>query len=379
MSFDIKIGSNKQYSIPVVIDKSKSSVVNEEDFVVDDSQGPLEFSSHYAFKENSFLVDYVCGEQIDNTSIKDVSVPSIDSFYYLYKEGGNYTYTTDKPYVYTYLPQESFLSLINQPYNPSTILSTLLIKANRGLVFSSSTSPEAWMVYSFPYGGISKASLRFLYTTENNILQELVIDNEYVILDTLEGNLYINQNYYDKVERVFGLFDIEPIKIDKSPVLTPKGESSSLYGSLKQKNSFGDVIINEIDEDSKILTFSYNCFILATDPYFISVDGINLLGPRFVPSNTPILVKQEFTTKKESFEETYYNMYTGLDNFDSELSTTFIKQDYSSTLEYFSSLSVATGLFVYKETSQDNYDTANTTYIPLFNPQDVIKEPIEDE
>lgn len=376
MSFDIKIGANKQYIVPIDIDKNKSSIVNESVFTIDDSEGILEVTANYAVKENSFLTNFICAEQVDNKSVKDVSVPTTDNFYYLIKEGADYKYSKTKPYQYTYLPQDTFLSLISQPYTPTTTLSTLLIKASRGNVFSSGTTPSAWMIYSFPYGGISKASLRFLYTTSNNLLKELVIDGETVKLDTLEGNIFINQNYFDKIEQVFGLFDIEPIKIFKAPVLTPKGETLSTYGSLKQKNSFGDVTVNEISEDIKIVTFSYNCFALSTDPYFISIDGINLLGPRFIPKNTPVLIQQNFNIEKESFEETYYNMYTGLDSYENELSTTFIKHDYGSTLEYFSSLSVASGLFIYKENSQGSYDTLNTTYLPLFNPQDIVKEPL---
>lgn len=376
MSFDIKIGTNKQYTVPIDIDKNKSSIVNEAVFTIDDSEGILEVASHYASKENSFLSNFICAEQVDNKSVKDSSVPTTDNFYYLVKEGADYKYSKNKPYQYTYLPQDTFLSLISKPYNPTTSLSTLLIKASRGTVFSTGKTPTAWMVYSFPYGGISKASLRFLYTTSTNVLKELVIDDTTVKLDTLEGNIYINQSYHDKIEQVFGLFDIEPIKIFKAPILTPKGETVNIYGSLKQKNSFGDVTINEITDDMKIITFSYNCFVLATDPYFISIDGINLLGPRFIPKNTPILVQQKFNIEKESFEEIYYNMYTGLDSYENELSTTFIKHDYGPTLEYFSSISVASGLFIYKENSQGSYDTLNTTYLPLFNPQDIIKEPL---
>ncbi|AND75206.1 hypothetical protein FDH01_gp045 [Acinetobacter phage vB_AbaM_ME3] len=376
MSFDIKIGTNKQYTVPIDIDKNKSSIVNESVFTIDDSEGILEVASHYASKENSFLSNFICAEQVDNKSVKDSSVPTTDNFYYLIKEGADYKYSKNKPYQYTYLPQDTFLSLISKPYNPTTSLSTLLIKASRGTVFSTGKTPTAWMVYSFPYGGISKASLRFLYTTNTNVLKELVIDDTTVKLDTLEGNIYINQSYHDKIEQVFGLFDIEPIKIFKAPILTPKGETVNIYGSLKQKNSFGDVTINELTDDMKIITFSYNCFVLATDPYFISIDGINLLGPRFIPKNTPILVQQKFNIEKESFEEIYYNMYTGLDSYENELSTTFIKHDYGSTLEYFSSISVASGLFIYKENSQGSYDTLNTTYLPLFNPQDIIKEPL---
>lgn len=376
MSFDIKIGANKQYTVPIDIDKNKSSIVNESVFTIEDSEGILEVRSNYAFKDNSFLTDFVCGQQLDNKSIKDISVPTMDDFFYLIKDGSDYKYSKIKPYQYTYLPQDTFLSLISQPYNPTTTLATLLIKAARGTIFSSGTTPTAWMVYSFPYGGISKASLRFLYTTSTNLLKELIIDDETVKLDTLEGNIYINQSYFDKVDQVFGLFDIEPIKVFKAPVLTPKGDTLSIYGALKQKNSFGDVVINEINEDTKIVTFSYNCFVLSTDPYFISIDGINLLGPRFIPKNTPILVQQQFNIEKESFEETYYNMYTGLDSYENKLSTTFIKHDYGSTLEYFSSISVASGLFVYKENSQGSYDTLNTTYLPLFNPQNIVKEPL---
>lgn len=376
MSFDIKIGANKQYTVPIDIDKNKSSIVNESVFTIEDSEGILEVRSNYAFKDNSFLTDFVCGQQLDNKSIKDISVPTMDDFFYLIKDGSDYKYSKIKPYQYTYLPQDTFLSLISQPYNPTTTLATLLIKAARGTIFSSGTTPTAWMVYSFPYGGISKASLRFLYTTSTNLLKELIIDDETVKLDTLEGNIYINQSYFDKVDQVFGLFDIEPIKVFKAPVLTPKGDTLSTYGALKQKNSFGDVVINEINEDTKIVTFSYNCFVLSTDPYFISIDGINLLGPRFIPKNTPILVQQQFNIEKESFEETYYNMYTGLDSYENKLSTTFIKHDYGSTLEYFSSISVASGLFVYKENSQGSYDTLNTTYLPLFNPQNIVKEPL---
>ena len=186
--------------------------------------------------------------------------------------------------------------------------------------------------------------------------------------------VYISQTHPDKIDQVFGYFDIEPLKIFKQDYLTIKGKAEDLFCKVVQKNSFGELIVKEINEDSFIVSLSYNAFIVSSDPYFVSVDGINLLSPRYVPKNTPILVEQTFNKEKESFQESSITLFNGVESKEISQLTTFIKHDSASNIETFSEKSLSSGLFVYKEVEEGSFDITNATYLPLFNPQNIVKE-----
>ena len=376
MSFDIKLGRNVSYTLPLKLNTKYKNLVNDQNYVLTDAL-TLDKITNYTLTSNNsekYLSDFVCGEQLDNTNVKDKSVPNNKNWRYIVKYNDVYEYVIEKPITYSELTYQTFSNLAGKDVRDKSIKNILVksIKASRGLVHTSGTTADAWLVYSLPFGGISKATPCFYYVS-NNIIKELR-ESTTVKLDLLEGMVYISQTHPDKIDQVFGYFDIEPLKIFKQDYLTIKGKAEDLFCKVVQKNSFGELIVKEVNEDSFIVSLSYNAFIVSSDPYFVSVDGINLLSPRYVPKNTPILVEQSFNKEKESFQESSITLFNGVESKEISQLTTFIKHDSASNIETFSEKSISSGLFVYKEVEEGSFDITNATYLPLFNPQNIVKE-----
>lgn len=376
MSFDIKLGRNVSYTLPLKLNTKYKNLVNDQNYILTDAL-TLDKVTNYTLTSNNsekYLSDFVCGEQLDNTNVKDKSVPNNKNWRYIVKYNDVYEYVIEKPITYSELTYQTFSNLAGKDVRDKSIKNILVksIKASRGLVHTSGTTADAWLVYSLPFGGISKATPYFYYVS-NNIIKELR-ESTTVKLDLLEGMVYISQTHPDKIDQVFGYFDIEPLKIFKQDYLTIKGKAEDLFCKVVQKNSFGELIVKEVNEDSFIVSLSYNAFIVSSDPYFVSVDGINLLSPRYVPKNTPILVEQSFNKEKESFQESSITLFNGVESKEISQLTTFIKHDSASNIETFSEKSISSGLFVYKEVEEGSFDITNATYLPLFNPQNIVKE-----
>lgn len=376
MSFDIKLGRSVSYTVPLQLNTSYKNLVNDQNYVLTDALTLDKITTYTLTSNNSekYLSDFVCGEQLDNINATDRSIPNNKNWRYLIKYNDSYEYVVEKPLTYSDLTYQAFSTLVGKNVRDKSIEEVLVksIKASRGLVHTSGTTADAWLVYSLPFGGISKATPYFYYVSEN-IIKELK-ESDTVKLDLLEGMVYIRQTHPDKVDQVFGYFDIEPLKIFKQDYITIKGKAEDLYCRVSQKNSFGELIVKEINEDSFIISLSYNAFIVSSDPYFVSVDGINLLNPRYVPKNTPILVEQSFNKERESFQEASLTLFNGVESKEISQLTTFIKHDSSSNIETFSERSTSSGLFIYKEVEEGSFDTNNATYLPLFNPQNIVKE-----
>ena len=376
MSFDIKLGRNVSYTVPLQLNTNYKNLVNDQNYVLTDALTLDKITTYTLTSNNSekYLSDFVCGEQLDNINATDRSIPNNKNWRYLIKYNDSYEYVVEKPLTYSDLTYQAFSTLVGKNVRDKSIEDVLVksIKASRGLVHTSGTTADAWLVYSLPFGGISKATPYFYYVSEN-IIKELK-ESDTVKLDLLEGMVYIRQTHPDKIDQVFGYFDIEPLKIFKQDYFTIKGKAEDLYCRISQKNSFGELIVKEINEDSFIISLSYNAFIVSSDPYFVSVDGINLLTPRYVPKNTPILVEQSSNKERESFQEASLTLFNGVESKEISQLTTFIKHDSSSNIETFSERSTSSGLFIYKEVEEGSFDTNNATYLPLFNPQNIVKE-----
>ena len=376
MSFNIKIGTNKTYKIPLKIDSTFKQMVNADSLQTDSAVNITTITKHTLQSSNpdKYLCNYVCGELLDNVGQKDMSVPTNSDYRFLLKTEGTYKYVEEKPFKHIEISDSYFEGLLNKDIRAKDVSAVMnkSIKATRGLIQSSGLTGDAWMAYSFPYGGLSKASVHLFYVHDFKV--KPLVQGDHVKLDLLEGMVYIKQTYPDKVDHVFGYFDIEPIKIFKNKYLTVTGTNEQTFCTPVQKNSFGEITVNTLTEDSFIISFSYNAFIVSSDPYFISVDGVNLLHPRFVPKNTPILVEQSFNNEVESFTGSAINLFAGVEAKEIGQLTTFIKQDSSSNIETFSEKNISSGLFIYKEVEEGSFDTSNSTYLPLFNPQNIVKE-----
>lgn len=375
MSYDIRFGLNKTYNIPVKVDTQYKVIVNPEAPVQSKISLEMEVTKRtLKGPDDQFISSYVMAEHTDNEGVKDRTVPTDKSRWYLIKSGSTYSYSKTKPFEYESISYSMFKSIINKDIRTLTEkdITSKAIKATRALVQSQvALNSNSDMVFSFPFGGICKATPR-LYYISNFIIKEL-LEGPSVKLDLLEGMVYINQNFPDYIDQVFGYFDIEPLNISKSPYLTISGNTESTYSQIIQKSIFGDITVKEIS-DGFIITFSKNSFISSSSPYFITVDGVNLLNPRYIPKNTPILVQQRFSKKKEGSLESYLKLFNGVESREVSNMATFIKNTSSTNLETFLEASSASGLFIYKEVGEGSFDTINSTYLPLFKSQTIIRE-----
>lgn len=376
MSFDSRIGVTQSYKVPLKLENDSKSVINNALYKTTDLYLSLENTKHTVSSRSSdFICDYITAEHKSNSSVKDKSVPTMDDRYYLLKTGSTYLYEKEKPFTYdNEMTRTKFLSIADRDIRDTDVAEMLekSIKATRGMIQSRGTTKSSWVAFSFPFGGISTSTPLFFYV--NNFKVKTLLSGADVKLDLLEGIVYIKQSFYDKVEQVFGYFDIEPLKIHKSDYLTISGKTEETFGKFNQKSLFGDITVNQITDDSYILTLSYNAFIVSSDPYFIAVDGVNLLNPRYVEKHTPIFVEQRFNKERESFLESYLKLFNGVESEEVNLMTTFIKNDSSVNQETFSKINSSSGLFIYKEVASNCFDTTNATYLPLFNPQDIVRE-----
>lgn len=373
MSFDIRFGLTKSYTVPLKYDQSSNIVLNKEDYQ-QKSLYLLGNTKNTIRKDDSiFLNGSVSAEHVDNIAEENVKVPSTLNRYYLYKTGSTYTYRLDKPYKYKEYNYYNFLDIIGTNItDPNTkALLDVSIKATRGLVYSKGIDANAYMAYSFPYGGISKTTPLLFYTSKGTIYK--LETNEYTIIDLLEGVVYISQLATYTIDMVFGYFDIEPLKINRLGSIPASGGKASSFYKFEQKSIFGDISTERLSNTEYIITFSYNCFVVPSDFYFIQVDGINILNPLFILKNTPIYVKQALSDKRDSFLEESSRLFEGVESGETAI-TTFLKSDTSLNTEVFTKESSSAGLFIFKQNNEQAFDTTKATYLPLFGKQDIIKE-----
>lgn len=352
MSFDIKLGLIKNYEISINQNNIKN-VVNYSNTVTDSETYLENIITNKTFSNsgNINISDFVCAELVVDFDNRLVEKEEEINFFFLVKEGSRYKYVKTKPLD---------LGLIN-PSDSSTY-----IKSTRGLIFSKGSSADAWITYSFPFGGIDPKDAKFIYVVDNE--ERILTENENVKIDYLEGNIIINQELSSRIEKVVGYFDITPLKIYSNGFISQENVKDKYgYYTIQQHNNAGDVMIDKISDTSYVISTSYNAYICSSDEYFITVDGLNLSTPRYIEKNTPILVEQKFNAERTvNVEQTIPTISKDIVSI-----TTFIKSN-NSNIEYFTDYSY-TGLFMFKEVDKNNFNILSPTYIPLFKKQDILE------
>ena len=378
MSFDTKIGINNSYDISVRIDTRYKSIINEDSYI--DCSKAIEhtdktISNMYPSSDSEYISSYITAELIQNKAVKNKSIPTMENFRYLIKTGSSYEYLKEKPSYFSYISSMDVkkidnLLLTDVDYN----IKSQLTKANRLSISSLGSLFEgAWMTYSFPVGGIIDNTATFFYTTDTHI--KLLPVSPFIKIDLLEGMIHINQSFEDKIEYVFGYFDIDPLKIYEFDYLTIDNKTRTQFATIKQKATQGDIHLQMLHEKAYCITFSYNCYIVSSDPYMISVDGVNIEFPKYVEKNTPIYIEQKFNIESDLNKSRGFSS----DQFDhgsiTSITNTFISSDVMKELEYYNKELSVSGLFLIKEIEHTQLYNAPLTYLPLFKEQDeVVKE-----
>lgn len=364
MSYDIRVGLTKTYKMKLSITGEKQ-FLNKASTYLGETNDYEVVSDKYIEKKYGDVIfsDNITAQLTPKATVIDKSVPNQEALYYLVKNGATYQYVKEKPF--NYYTKNTYKTM-------QDVETSYVLKSNRGLIHSKGTDDSSWLQYSFPYGGITKSTLILGYS-KDNVIYDLDLGDS-VRIDFLEGIVYIKQDYPDRIDYLLGYFDIEPLEINSTDYLKIEGKSEELFCTPKQKNTFGDITVETISPTSYVIMFSYNTFITPSDPYFISVDGINLLSPRHILKNTPILVEQNFNVETDSFTEYSSQLYHGVESVETELLTSVIKFDSKDNYELFNKDKTSAGLFLYREIEEGVYDSTKPAYLPLFSPQQIIKE-----
>lgn len=365
MSFDIIQEISKKYQIAVGLDKNSNATVNERSRNTAQDISDIRYNNKRITGEASkFISDYVCASYYD----KNIHGEVTDSLYYIYKENGTYTYLKEKPIEYVYLPYTEFLEHITNISVPDLNRDLLRksIKLKRLSRRSAGTyidSKDLYYMFDSPFGGLIEGSC-YLFTESEGytkpIDRTLKINNQdAVIIDHLEGKIYIHNSYPEVVRHLYMYTDISPLMIYQNGSYSPT-QKEEVFGIFQQRNLEGLIDVYKINDKEYIITFSFDAFIVSSDPYLIQVDGITLLSPREIPKKTPIYVKQEFGYKTEAFLDSYYELYLSKESVIEEKSGTHLKVDFIENTG-----DLVAGLFVYELEAPFILNT-KPNYIPLF-------------
>lgn len=366
------IGTNTSYHIPVEIDQNYNGLINPIDVSPLVLKNITNTSQVLLNTHHNFVADHVMASYTRNEAVPGESVPTDEGFWYLIKTGATYSFQKEKPLTYLDFKEIYLDGLVNGDMEITNKLIQNSLKASLGTSYIKSMASTSWTLYSFPVGGISRFQAYFYYLSGSNI-KPLHLSKD-VKIDLLEGNVYISNSFKDNIDQLFGYFDVEPLKISQTDYLTISGQTESSFYSMKQKSFFGDITINNIEDESYAISLSFNAFIAPSDPFFISVDGINLLKPRYIPKNTTILVRQSFKVERDNIMNEAVDLFLGVESEDISSLASFITRDTEESINTFQQENTASGLFIYKEVANLAFDTSNALYLPLFKKQDIIRE-----
>ena len=128
MSFDIKLGRNVSYTLPLKLNTKYKNLVNDQNYVLTDAL-TLDKITNYTLTSNNsekYLSDFVCGEQLDNTNVKDKSVPNNKNWRYVVKYNDVYEYVIEKPITYSELTYQTFSNLAGKDVRDKSIKNIFL-------------------------------------------------------------------------------------------------------------------------------------------------------------------------------------------------------------------------------------------------------------
>lgn len=319
-------------------------------------------------KERILVCKDVCSEYLTDMSIPSNKVPSGVDNYFLIKDGSNYTYTKDKPFDDIVIDTFDLLTFNNLPFSKATLGTyNNHVKVAMGLEQHLDDNGTAYKVYSFNFGGISKTQC-FLFAVDyqNNI--KLLSNYNEVLIDYLEGNVYIKEDDAADIKVIAGFFNIKTVKILKKGNFELK-EKNPAYYKVINKSDKGLLNLKNVSSTKLVLTSSENIYIHAAENS-ITIDNVLIKEdyPVFVPKNTPIIIAKvanpsSAKIEHEDFVNNQTNIYDSLSNYYNPLLGTYTYKN-NKLIEDSKS---TTPILVYKEMDYNTYNLENPLLVNLFN------------
>lgn len=260
----------------------------------------------------------ICGEYIDNKSVPSSTVPDTSKARFLVKKGVDYNYIKDKPLVDIEIDPFFYLNLQGKQYN-SVELGDYHFRDHVAIQLQSKfnlSESENYTCYSFNFGGLSKANSYFFYVDSFNVIQLINPDDERVIIDYVEGFIYLNNSIFD-VRIVCGLFNVEPI------LVIPKGNfklDTKINSFYKVANISEKQIIDikYIENGVAIIRPLVNCFISipsGLESNSLMIDGVLVERDQYIhiKKNSLVTIKI-YLGEDPSLNHEYLNVYNNIVN-----------------------------------------------------------------
>ncbi len=313
---------------------------------------------------DKYIAKDVCAVFEDNISQPSVRVPTRDTWKYIVKEDLQLSFVDKNPLKDFHIDSFEFLSLASQTFS-STLLQPYkdnLQIASRLERHISLTGDQVLQVYSFPFGGISKANSYFFYVDLQNKIH--ILDRGEVLLDYIEGFLYLD-NLLD-VKQVFGLFNLETVKITPFGSLNTKGVEEGFYKIGNTLPLKQNILIEYLNNSSLVINTKEDIFILLPEnrSYTLKIDGIPTKPNQYLFIKRDSLTYMELVEKQE--EQSLEHKGIDLSSFFIEdIKDSFNKTIGTSVTTNTAKYSAGLSITVFKKTSEGYFNKSTPVAIEL--------------
>lgn len=283
------------------------------------------------FEEIVYTNKDICAQYVDRSSVKGVSVPTDRDFKYLLKDSsGGYSFTYKKPYPNIIIDNYQLLYLNNRVLD-SENFGEMFDKVQHSIkllkpINNQVSESNMWDIFSFNFGGISKADNLFFSINSSNAIR-ILEENENILIDYIEGLLYVKSSL--NIERIAGIFNVEPIEIFKEGCINLlDNNSTSNFYKLQNRSDREGINLDFIGNQEFILSFDRNCYIVSTSPDTVCIDGVNCNKPTYIKKDTLLYVTAATDESIDNYLESNENLFENLYKYNYHNST-FIFNNYS--------------------------------------------------
>ena len=316
---------------------------------------------------NKYIAKDICVEYKDNVSEPSVKVPTNSSMKYIIKDGFDYSFVDYNPLPILHIDPYGFLGLSQENFD-TVVLKTYLsniqaaIKTEEYLPLSPN---KMFTTYSFNFGGISKASAYFFYVDLNNKIN--IVDREEIEVDYIEGIIYIEQGATENITQMYGIFSLEPVKIDCKGFVDLNKKESGLYKIINKPITKNHIHLKYINSTKVLLTSSEKLVILIPNntEYTLKIDGVCLKPDQYFYMEVGDILCVELIPKTDELTSEYKsedNSFTFLNingiTYNPTQSTVSFINDKEKTSNIY--------LTIFRETEEDSYNKDSPLLLRIF-------------
>lgn len=333
----------------------------------------LEYNNFEQAEQTIYLNKDICGELYRTPSVESTSVPDITNYKYLVKEGFSYTYTKEKPIPDTYIQPEVLYLYHNSTVNFEDVdMSKVFARSLVGEltpqhIDTTESSGTVYDCYNFPYGGISKSYSYFYMIDNTGVLSILGLDDD-VLIDYLEGCVYVDRQISQSITQIYGLFNIEPVNIIPKGTFKVNSNSTDFY-ELQNIPEKQILKVFSIDSNNIGLILSVNAaVVVVSESTNYTIDGV------YYSNNQPFIFRKDviYTLGKADalsnpvltdFLDTLGRLIGDTTGFSSITSSSYAKKINTGDEEVF--------LHIFKEVSKNTYNLTRPLIFKVqFNSED---------